>query len=60
MSKRLTVGELKKKLEDIPDYYEVDLWSDTGLDQCEIVVEDVYPYAVDKMIMIYANIVEKK
>ena len=31
--KKLTVGELKKALENIPDELEVELWSDSGIDQ---------------------------
>ena len=40
----LTVGELRKKLEGIPDELEVRLGSDTGVDQGEgeIVVEDAW------------------
>ena len=45
--KKLTVGELKKALENVPDNLEVELWSDTGVDQCddydfETVVEDAF------------------
>lgn len=41
MSKVLTVGELRKALEGVPDHLKVQLGSDTGVDQgCgEIVVE---------------------
>lgn len=41
MSKVLTVGELRKALEGVPDHLEVQLGSDTGVDQGygEIVVE---------------------
>lgn len=41
MSKPLTVGELRKALEGVPDHLEVRLGSDTGIDQgCgEVVVE---------------------
>lgn len=41
MSKRLTVGELMKALNGVPDHLEVRLGSDTGVDQGEgeIVVE---------------------
>lgn len=41
MSKALTVGELRKALEGVPDELEVQLGSDTGVDQGEgnIVVE---------------------
>lgn len=46
MSKKLTVGELKKALDNVPDDLEVELWSDSGVDQsdddCEVVIEDAY------------------
>lgn len=47
MSKKLTVGELKKALENVPDNLEVKLSSDSGIDQCDdddfvVVVEDAY------------------
>ena len=44
MEKRLTVGDLKKKLQDVPDWVPVELVSDTGVDQGlgDIVVEDAY------------------
>ena len=32
MNKALTVGELKKALENVPDNLEVRLWSDSGVD----------------------------
>ena len=41
----LTVGELKKKLKDVPDDTLIELSSDTGVDQSlygEVVVEDAY------------------
>jgi hypothetical protein len=44
--KRLTVKDLKKALEGVPDNLEVVLSSDTGVDQSdydgEIIVEDAY------------------
>ena len=41
MDKVLTVGELRKALEGVPDYLEVNITSDTGVDQGEgtIIVE---------------------
>lgn len=43
---KLTVGKLKKALENIPDDLEVELWSDSGVDQSddgsEVVVEDAF------------------
>lgn len=46
MTKKLTVGELKKALENVPDNLEVELWSDSGVDQsgdgCEVVIEGAY------------------
>ena len=44
MFKRLTVGELRKALQGVPDETIVKLSSDTGVDQgCgEVVVEDAY------------------
>lgn len=43
----LTVGNLKKALENVPDELEVELWSDSGVDQCdyddaEVIIEDAY------------------
>lgn len=42
----LTVGELKKSLEGVPDNLEVKLSSDTGVDQSDfggdIIIEDAY------------------
>lgn len=45
--KRLTVGELKQVIENIPDNFLVTIASDTGVDQCDdndfdLVVEDAY------------------
>ncbi len=45
--KNLTVGELRKALEGVPDELEVELSSDSGIDQCdyddeEVVIEDAY------------------
>ena len=45
MKKRLTVGELKKALEGVDDNIEVELSSDSGVDQCgdgEVIVEKAY------------------
>lgn len=47
MSKNLTVGELRKALENVPDDLEIRLSSDSGVDQsCEmgdtVVIEDAY------------------
>ena len=43
---KLTVGKLKKALENVPDELEVELWSDSGVDQCDdgsdVVIEDAY------------------
>lgn len=57
--KKLTVKELKKVLENVPDNLEVTIWSDSGVDQCEfdddceVVVEDAF---VNKdEFVIYAN-----
>lgn len=42
----LTVGKLKKALENVPEELEVKLWSDSGVDQSdddsEVVVEDAF------------------
>lgn len=45
MKKRLTVGELKKALEGVDDNIEVELSSDSGVDQCgdgDVIVENAY------------------
>lgn len=45
MKKRLTAGELKKALEGVDDNIEVELSSDSGVDQCgdgEVIVENAY------------------
>lgn len=46
---KLTVGELKRALENVPDDLEVELWSDSGLDQgeddYEVVIEDAYRHS---------------
>lgn len=53
MSKKLTVGELKKALENVPDELEIELWSDSGVDQCcfedntEVVIEDAYRHTFE-------------
>ena len=44
---KLTVGELRKALENVPDELEIELWSDSGVDQCDdydckAVIEDAY------------------
>ena len=44
---KLTVGKLRKALENVPDDLEIELWSDSGVDQCddydyEAVIEDAY------------------
>lgn len=58
---KLTVKELKKALENVPDDLEVELWSDSGVDQCDdddfdTVIEDAY--VVEDKFIIYANYVE--
>lgn len=58
MIEKLTVGKLRKALENVPDNLEIELWSDSGVDQCddndfEVVVEDAYKNG-DEFI-IYAN-----
>lgn len=58
MSKKLTVGELKKALENVPDELEVELWSDSGVDQCdyddsEVVIEKAW--SDENKFIIYAN-----
>ncbi|MBP3464088.1 MAG: hypothetical protein J6K45_06385 [Clostridia bacterium] len=55
---KLTVGELKQVIENIPDDYIVTIASDTGVEQCDdndfdIVVEDAYER--NKELVIYAN-----
>lgn len=55
---KLTVGELKQVIENIPDDYIVTISSDTGVDQCDdndfdIVVEDAYES--NNELVIYAN-----
>lgn len=46
MTNKLTVGKLKEMLENVPDDLEVELWSDSGVDQSddgsEVVVEDAF------------------
>lgn len=53
--KPLTVGKLKRLLKDVPDYLEVRLSSDTGVDQGlgTIIVEDACRF--DDYFDIYAN-----
>lgn len=59
MGKVLTVGELRKALDGVPDELEVQLSSDTGVDQGEgrIVIEDAYRmnYKDIDYFSIYAN-----
>lgn len=55
---KLTVGKLKEALRNVPDDLEVELWSDSGVDQCddddfEVVVEDAYMSGNE--FIIYAN-----
>ncbi len=51
--KKLTVGELKKALENIPDELEIELWSDSGVDQCDFdddsqaVIESAYRHTYE-------------
>lgn len=51
MSKKLTVGELRKALENVPDELEIELWSDSGVDQSdddsEVVIEDAYRHTFE-------------
>lgn len=56
--KKLTVKELKKALENVPDELEIELWSDSGVDQCDdndfdVIIEEAYK--VDDKFIIYAN-----
>ena len=43
---KLTVGKLKKALENVPNDLEVELWSDSGVDQSgdgsEVIIEDAF------------------
>lgn len=58
MSKALTVGELRKALEGVPDEFEVRLGSDSGIDQGlgEIVIESAHHIkGEDGWFEIYAN-----
>lgn len=64
MDKKLTVGQLKKALEDVPNELEVELSSDTGVDQgeSEVIINhakrikyvDLYSRSIDKFV-IYAD-----
>lgn len=64
MDKKLTVGQLKKALENAPDELEVELSSDTGVDQgeSEVIIHlakrikyvDFYSRSIDKFV-IYAD-----
>ena len=56
--KRLTVGELKQVIENIPDNFLVTIASDTGVDQCDdndfdLVVEDACES--NNELVIYSN-----
>ena len=56
--KRLTVGELKQVIENIPDNFLVTIASDTGVDQrddndFDLVVEDAYES--NNELVIYSN-----
>lgn len=56
--KRLTVGELKQVIENIPDDFLVTIASDTGVDQCDdndfdLIVEDAYES--NNELVIYSN-----
>lgn len=48
--KKLTVGELKEKLKDVSDELEIELWSDSGVEQCnfddslKVVIEDAFEH----------------
>lgn len=55
-TKPLTVGELRKALDGVPDDLEVRISSDTGVDQGEgeIIVERAFPVGADYF-AIYAN-----
>lgn len=49
---KLTVGELKKALENVPDELEVELWSDSGVDQDNygddfVVIENAYRHTYE-------------
>ena len=69
MIKKLTVGELRKALENVPDDLEVELSSDTGVDDgpSEVIVNDarrvkytsIYDVQVDKFV-IYADYNEEE
>lgn len=68
---KLTVGELKKALENVPDDLEVELRSDSGVDQsddgCDVIVEDAYRHTIrlhsggtfENYFVIYANYRDK-
>lgn len=55
----LTVGKLREVIKDLPDELEVELSSDTGVDQGEgrIIVEDAYRVKCSSVdyLAIYAN-----
>lgn len=52
--RNLTVGELKKALEGVPDCFDVKLWSDSCLD--DLIVEDAYQIGRNAEFIIDANI----
>lgn len=61
MGKKLTVKELREALENVPDELEIELWSDSGVDQCdyddsEVVVEKAW--SDENKFIIYANFIE--
>lgn len=51
--KDLTVGELKKALEGVPDSFDVKLWSDNCLD--DLVIEEAYQIRRNAEFIIQAN-----
>lgn len=69
MMEKITVGKLKKALENVPDDLEVELSSDTGVDDgpSEVIVNDarrvkytsIYDVQVDKFV-IYADYNEEE
>lgn len=68
MAKKLTVCELKKSLENVPDDLLVELSSDSGVDQGDgkIIIEDAYRVTVkseekttEDYFVIYANEIDE-
>lgn len=57
MENKITVGQLKNKLKDVPDYVEVELSSDTGVDQGEgkIIVSNAWYGEINNKFYIYVN-----